>query len=226
MAMEIYWISGSPYAWAVLLTLELKKFDYVSRLLVESQGETKTPEFLALSPRGLTPVICDGDLVLPESLAILAYIERKAPEPPMLGESAEETARIWKFMLQCHNHLISPVDRLVGPALESQFYGGVDKNADDMREAGTIAKREIGHFETALTDRDWFMGSKLTAADMVIFPHILLFERAISHKSVVPLDLGFAAISEQYPAIRAWLDRIAALDGFEKTYPPHWRETA
>lgn len=88
MAMEIYWISGSPYAWAVLLTLELKKLDYTSRLLVASQGELKTPEFLALNPRGLALVMRDGDVVLPESVTILAYIERKAPDPPMFGESA------------------------------------------------------------------------------------------------------------------------------------------
>jgi len=226
MAMEIFWISGSPYAWSVLLTLELKKLDYTSRLLVESQGELKTPAFLALNPRGQVPVMRDGDVVLPESLAILAYIERKAPDPPMLGNSATETGRIWKFMLDCHNNLISPVDRLVGPALESQFHGGVEEHADDMREAAKIARGELGNLEAALTDRDWLVGSELTAADMVIFPFILLFERAIGHESVAPLDLGFGPISEQYPAIGAWMERIAALDGFEKTYPPHWREAA
>jgi glutathione S-transferase len=226
MTMDVYWISGSPYAWTVLLTLELKKLDYTSRLLVESQGELKTPEFLALNPRGQVPVMRDGDLVLPESLAILAYIERKAPDPPMLGRSAEETGRIWKFMLDCHNNLISPVDRLVGPALESQHYGGVEENADDMREAAKIVKRELGYLEAALTDRDWLVGSELTAADMVIFPFVLIFERAISHKSVAPLELDLGPISEKFPAIGAWKERITALDGFEKTYPPHWRAAA
>ena len=225
MAMEIYWISGSPYAWAVLLTLELKKLDYTSRLLVHSQGELKTPEFLALNPRGLAPVMRDGDVVLPESVAILAYIERKAPNPPLFGESATETGRIWKFIADCHNYLISPVDRLVGPALESHIYGGVEENADDMREAAKISKRELGYLETALTGRDWLVGPRLTAADMVIFPFILLFERAINHESIAPLDLGLGPISAQYPAIWAWLQRTAALDGFEKTYPPHWRDS-
>jgi glutathione S-transferase len=224
MALEIYWISGSPYAWAVLLTLELKKLDYTSRLLVMSQGELKTPEFLALNPRGLTPVMRDGNVVLPESVAILAYLERKAPDPPMFGKTAEEMGRIWKFIADCHNYLKPAVDRLVGPALESHIYGGVNENADDMREAAKIARRELGYLETALTGWDWLVGAELTAADIVTFPFVLLFERAISHKSVAPLDLGFGPISEQYPAIGAWLERIAALDGFEKTYPPHWRE--
>ena len=224
--MEIFWMSGSPYSWAVLLTLELKKLEYTPRLLSLSEGDLKTPKFLALNPRGLTPVMRDGNVVLPESLAILAYMERKAPDPPMFGKTAVETGRIWKFIADCHNYLKPPVDRLVGPALESHIYGGVDENADDMREAAKIAKREIGYLEAALTDRDWLVGAELTAADMVTFPFVLLFERAIEQESVAPLDLGFGPISQQHPAIRAWLDRIAALDGFEKTYPPHWRKAA
>jgi len=226
MAMEIYWISGSPYAWSVLLTLELKKLDYTSRLLVESEGQLKTPEFLALNPRGLVPVMRDGDVVLPESLAFLAYIEAKAPDPPMFGQSATQTGRIWEFMLACHNYLISPVDRIVGPSLESHIYGGVDENADGMRQAAKIVKPELDHLEAALAGRDWLVGPELTAVDMVVFPFILLFKRAVAHKSVAPLDLGFGPISEQYPAIGAWKERIAGLDGFEKTYPPHWREAA
>ncbi len=226
MAVDIYWISGSPYAWSVLLTLELKKLDYTSRLLVSSLGETKTPEFLALNPRGLAPVLRDGDVVLPESVAILAYLEVKAPDPPMFGKTAEETGRIWKFIVDCHNYLSPAVDRLVGPALESHIYGGVDENAGDMREAAKIVKRELGDLKAALAGREWLVGPELTAADIVAFPFILLFERTIGHESVAPLELGFGPIPEQYPAIGAWLQRIAAIDGFEKTYPPHWREAS
>ncbi len=122
-----------------MLTLELKKLYYTAPLLVMSQGELKTPEFLALNPRGLAPVMRDGDVVLAESVAILAYLERKAPDPPMFGKTAEETGRIWKFIVDCHNYLKPAVDRLVGPALESHIYGGVDENADDMREAAKRA---------------------------------------------------------------------------------------
>jgi glutathione S-transferase len=33
MAYEIYWISGSPYAWTVMLAMEVKGLTYESRLL-------------------------------------------------------------------------------------------------------------------------------------------------------------------------------------------------
>ena len=33
MAMEVFWGSGSPYAWRVLLALEYKHLPYLSHLL-------------------------------------------------------------------------------------------------------------------------------------------------------------------------------------------------
>src|SRR3954470_18066619 len=77
MGLELYWGSGSPFAWRVMLTLEVKRLSYESKLLEFSKSEHKTPSFLRLNPRGKIPVLKDGDLVLYESLAIMAYLEKK-----------------------------------------------------------------------------------------------------------------------------------------------------
>ena len=74
MSLEVYWGSGSPYAWRVLLALEIKRTPYVSRLIEFSKKQHKAPEFLALNPNGLVPVIVDGGFVLWESHAILRYL--------------------------------------------------------------------------------------------------------------------------------------------------------
>ena len=50
--LEIYWGSGSPNAWRVLLTAELKKIPYESKMLEFSKEDHKKPEFIALNPRG------------------------------------------------------------------------------------------------------------------------------------------------------------------------------
>ena len=50
MAIELYWGSGSPFAWRVMLTLEVKKLAYESKLLEFSKGEHKTPAYLQLNP--------------------------------------------------------------------------------------------------------------------------------------------------------------------------------
>ena len=82
---ELHWISGSPYAWRVMLALEVKQVPYVSRLLDSSKGDLETQEFLRLNPRGQVPVLTHGDYVLTESLAILAYLDRQFPTPPIFG---------------------------------------------------------------------------------------------------------------------------------------------
>jgi glutathione S-transferase len=76
--VEIYWISGSPFAWRVLLTAEVKGIPYEGKLLEASKGELKTPEFLAINPLGRVPAIRDGNFTLHESLAIMVYLDRKS----------------------------------------------------------------------------------------------------------------------------------------------------
>jgi glutathione S-transferase/maleylpyruvate isomerase len=50
--LEIFWFSGSPFSWRVLLTLEVKGLGYTSRLLEASKDEHKAPHYLRLNPRG------------------------------------------------------------------------------------------------------------------------------------------------------------------------------
>ena len=57
MALEVYWGSGSPYAWRVLLALELKGVPYQSRLL-EFSREEQRHELLAAA-RLVVPVQAD-----------------------------------------------------------------------------------------------------------------------------------------------------------------------
>lgn len=57
-----------------MLALEVKQLKYTSRLLEASKGENKAPEYLKLNPRGTVPTLKDGDIVVRESLAIMAYL--------------------------------------------------------------------------------------------------------------------------------------------------------
>jgi glutathione S-transferase len=87
--VEIYWISGSPFSWRVLLTAEVKGIPYEGKLLEASKGEHKTLEFLAINPLGRVPAIRDGNFTLHESLAIMVYLDRKYPNPPLFGRTPE-----------------------------------------------------------------------------------------------------------------------------------------
>lgn len=45
----------------------------------------KSPEFLALNPRGAVPVLIDGDLVLSQNQAILHYLDELYPNAKLFG---------------------------------------------------------------------------------------------------------------------------------------------
>ena len=56
--------------------------------------EQKSPEFLAINPRGQTPALkLDDGSVLTESVAICRYLEALHPETPLFGETA---GRNWR----------------------------------------------------------------------------------------------------------------------------------
>jgi glutathione S-transferase len=203
----------------VLLALEIKKIPYDSRLLEFSKQQNKTPEFLALNPRGKVPVIKDGDFVLSESLAILAYLDRKTPLPPLFGRTPEETGRIWKSVSESVLYLEPPAIDVVGPI----YFGKAEEKAEQVRSAIAPLRDELAHLEAALKGRAWLAGDTISAADIVAYPTVENVLRAAGKDAARRFELGVLPFPKSYPALAAWRDRITALPGYERTYPPHWR---
>src|ERR1700704_2629874 len=100
LAIDLFWGSGSTYCWRVLLALEHKGLEYRSHPLKFDQEEAQAPQMLAMNPRGRLPVLRDGDYVVFESVAILYFLDRKYPEPPLFGRSAEEGGVIMRVVCE------------------------------------------------------------------------------------------------------------------------------
>ena len=219
--MEVYWFSGSATAWRVLLALEIKGVAYTSRKLEGVPDCLRTPEFLALNPRGKVPVIRDGDHVLPESLAILQYIDRRHPEPPLFGGDAAEASLIWKAMLDFDLYSNETLTfRFILPI----FFGRTEAEADDIKAAAGEIHAVLRTYEDRLGRGDWLVAGRLSAADVAIYPVVEAMLRAAGKDAAAPLDLGLLPFGAHYPRLQAWRDRIAALPGAAHAYPPHWRE--
>ena len=219
MALELYWGSGSPFAWRVMLTLAVKRLTYQSSLLEFSKGEHKAPGFLKLNPRGKVPVLKDDDFVLSESLAIMAYLDRKYPEPPLFGTSPQETGLIWRAIMEMEAYVLSAGDKLVRPL----FFGqGVDET-EKIQEAAASIRRELKRIDTELDGSTWLIGKQLSAADISLFPLVQMIVRAAGKDVAKPFNFELLPLDENFPNIAAWVKQIEALTGYERTYPPHWR---
>ena len=57
------------------------------------ENSAKHPNYLALNSQGKVPTLVDGDKVLTESVAIVNYIARLAPESKLIPTSVSELAR-------------------------------------------------------------------------------------------------------------------------------------
>jgi glutathione S-transferase len=162
---------GKPFR---LATAEVKGIPYEGKLLEASKGELKTPEFLAINPLGRVPAIRDGNFTLHESLAIMVYLDRKHPNPPLFGRTAEEAGRIF----QC----ISEFD--------SDFWPHSQRaNRSIFFEPPLAAAKEVhGKIHVGLALLEGYAegsvclaGPELTAADIVAYPGLKLLLRASRH---------------------------------------------
>jgi glutathione S-transferase len=174
---------------------------------------------LALNPRGRVPVLKDGDYVCFESLAILYYLDLKYPQPPIFGRTPEEAGVIMRVICE-YEAYIEPQLRTIVRAV---FNGEGDLAGDEVTSAMHAVASEARTIEGRLSKGDWVVGEACSAVDMVIFPGIQLLKRALERPEARELSSRFMPVEVNYPALGRWLERVASLPGYERTYPPHWR---
>ena len=220
MALEIFWGSGSGPAWRVLLALAIKKVPYESRLLSFSNREHKSPELMAMNPRGRVPVLKDGDFTLYESLAILTYLDRKYPTPTLFGETAEDAGRIMRVIMEHQCYGLDAISAFARPLL----FGRLDAQRDQVLLAIDGARAELANLEAELAHRPFLATPTVSAADVFVFPQIKTLERAFTKPGAETIEHDLGPLDVSFPRLTAWRTRIEAIPGYDATYPPHWRE--
>jgi glutathione S-transferase len=126
----------------------------------------QSPEFLALNPNGLVPVIRDGNFVLWESNTICRYLATKHRRADLLPVEAEPRARVEQWMDWQATELNS--------AWVYAFMALVRKSASHRDEAQIHASvaawsQQMGILEAQLSRTSGFVvGDNFTLADVVV----------------------------------------------------------
>lgn len=156
-------------------------------------GAHKQPGFLALNRFGQVPVLEDGKAVIADSNAILVYLARKYGGEQWLPSDPLQAAQVERWLSVAAGQIAS------GPArarLITVF--GARYNAEEtIANAHAVLKL----IEAELEGGHWLVGQHPTIADVAGYTYI-----AHAPEGNVALD--------DYPTIRAWLERIEALPGF------------
>lgn len=218
--MDVHMFSGSAFAWRVLLTLEIKGVPYREVPVQAAQSVLKSPEFLALNPRGKVPAIREGNYTLAESVAILAYLDRKYPEPPLFGRTPEETGQIWRAILDFDLYASDCVQRVVVPI----FTGQAPAKAEDIRRAAPASQAELAKLDAAVRRHGWIAVPIMSAADIAVFPMIEVLMRAAGKPDAKALALDLLPLEARHPALAAWRAKLQALPAYARTYPAYWKK--
>jgi len=171
---------------------------------------TASPEFLAINPLGQVPALADGDVVLTESLAITLYIARKSGGP--LGPATDiETAQMEQWALFAATSVETP-------ALE-MYYPLAEGRADTREGAALIAvaaeklRRPLKRLQAWLSDHDYLVGNRFTAAD-------------INTAECIRYAQGHPSLLAEFPAVNAWLQRCQSRPAYQTMWAARVLEPA
>jgi glutathione S-transferase len=127
-------------------------------------GEHKRPEFLAINPAGKVPVLVDGDLVLPESAAIVLYLAEKYPEKGLMPARLEQRAQVYRWVLFAVTELEQPLWRMAKHRFLYPENQRLPQDIDLAREDFTAMAAVL---ERHMQGRQYIVGDRISVADCV-----------------------------------------------------------
>jgi len=157
-----------------------------------------------VSGQRLVPVLVDEAVVVPDSVAILRYLEEKWPEPPLFPRDPARRAELDLFL-----DWFNEVWKVAPNAIEDEL----ERSEPDHARVEELAARmhdSLQVFERLLDGRDHLLGDDFSAADCAAFPFLKYAKVRDSED-----DELFHRILEDnlrldgaYPRLAAWIDRV------------------
>jgi glutathione S-transferase len=108
--------------------------------------------------------------------------------------------------------------------IQAVLFQGVEARADEVERAMSFVTQEARTIETRLGTSAWLVGDAFSAADIVVFPGIQMLLRVLERREAQELRARLLPLETNFPAIAGWIKRVEALPGYDRTYPPHWRD--
>jgi glutathione S-transferase len=193
--MVLHEIPFSGNCYKVRLLLAHLGIPYERRTVSSLDRSQRGEELSALTPAGRVPtVVLDDGRPLAESGAILWYFgegTRFVPSEPY------ERAQVlqWMFFEQYDHEPAIAVLRFW-----LAYSGRPERIAARREELATTGHQALAAMERRLDGRPFFVGGSLSLADIALYAYTHVAGEG-------GFDLG------PYPAVRTWLDRVAAEPG-------------
>ena len=159
------------------------EYEYVDVDLFK--GAHKGADYLAVNPRGQVPCLLDGDITIFESTAIVDYLDRRYPDPPLVPSDPAAMALTVRLVAEFHQKLDG-----------TNIFGSVRFRGHRLAELGdrvdtllSECRRWEGYLEAA---GPFFAGEAFTVADIAVLPFF-----------AVIID-GLGLPEQDFPRLHAW----------------------
>jgi maleylpyruvate isomerase len=178
MKLYNYFRSSASFRVRIALNFKGLPYDYAVVHLTKGGGQQFAPEFRAINPDALIPVLDDEGQRLTQSLAIIEYLEETHPEPPLLPTAPLERAYVRAIALgiACEIHPLNNLrvlrylvrDLKVTDEQKDAWYRHWVEEGLAAIEARLVAEQRSGRYA---------LGNRVTLADVVIVPQIFNAKR-------------------------------------------------
>lgn len=155
-----------------------------------------------ISPLGRIPAFRDGERVINDSSVICQYLERRFPDPPLYPKDDYEFARaLWIEEFMDGGFVPIVGTRVFRPLVLQPLL--TRKPADEAAEAAARkawdedAAPLLDYLERALDGREWFVGERISIADL-----------SVASPFVNARHAGYAPARQRWPKLRGFLERV------------------
>lgn len=200
--MKYYYHPGSPNCRKVSALIDLLGLDVTFEFVDLPKGRQAQPEFLAVNPNGMVPVLVDGDRTVLESNCILIYLAEKAGSG-LWDEDRKLEILQWMFWEQSHFMYATGMlffQKLLKPLI------GQEPDEDRIGEATAKFRRHAKALDGHLANRDWLVGDAMTLADLAVAA-----ELTYADATGLPMD--------EFPNVQRWYRAIEELPAWQSTRP-------
>lgn len=204
--IKLYGHPFSPNARKVHWTLEELELPYEYHTIDLTRGEQKSAAFLAINPAGKVPTLCDGDLTLPESNAIVTYLADTYGRGNIIPEDRQGHAWVLRWLFWQAAEGSTALSRpfylkVVMPMLTQQ-----PVNEAAYEQARSDAAVPLKFLDQALGSHSYLVGERFSIADIVT-------GEAASLAKLAHVDFS------PYGNLRRWLEQLATRSAFQKSRP-------
>jgi len=220
MTIEVLNYPLSPCGEKVRFALAEKGLPFVDRHVDLGSKENLGSDFLRLNPKGLVPVLLDGDIVVSDSTVILEYIEDRWPDRPLRPATPLERARMrrwtkhvdevlhpawpgiaWPILVRPKWQMKSSqeVEAMLAALLDDKrrerqrrlFEQGLDSSEFQSSMSTFLGTCE--EMETDLSTSSWLAGNAYSLADITLLAYFVAME-----------IFGFERVFTPFSRVRDW----------------------